>query len=93
MSTSNNVNVSESVSTANNVNDNDRGKYQRSRQVDRVADEIIVRLGVAETYRAFYCKIAWKLSEARIYSNLEAALKGNQPARLFTYLCKKDMNG
>lgn len=93
MVTSNNVNVSDTVVKENNVNDNDRGRYQRSRQVDRIADEIIARLGVAETYRAFYCKIAWKLSEARIYSNLESALKGNQPARLFTYLCKKDMNG
>lgn len=91
MATSNNVNVSKNVSLKNNVNDNDRGKYQRSRRVDLIADEILNRLGADYKSRPFYCKVAWKLSEARIYSNLESALKGRSPQRLFTYLCKKDM--
>lgn len=91
MSKGNNDNVSGVVSSTNNDIDNDRGRYERSKKVDVIADEIIARLGVGSTYRAFYCKIAWKLSEARIYSNLESALKGNQPAKLFTYLCKRDM--
>lgn len=91
MTTSNNVNVSQRINESNIVNDNDSSKYDKSKKVDSIADEIIRRLGVGETYRAFYCKIAWTLSEARIYTNLETALKGKQPARLFTYLCKKDM--
>ena len=91
MATSNNVNGSGIVSTTNNVNDNDRGKYQRSRQVDRIADDIIHRLGAEMRSRPFYCKVAWSLSEARIYNHLESALKGRSPQRLFTYLCKKDM--
>lgn len=91
MTTSNNVNVSNNVSLKNNVNDNDSSKYTRSKKVDDIADNIIRKLGVSDAYRAFYCKIAWSLSEARIWSNLETALKGKQPAKLFTYLCKKDM--
>lgn len=91
MATTYNVNVSKTNATKDNVNDNVKTKYERSRQVDRIADDIIYKLGVSEEYRDFYCKIAWSLSEARIWSNMESALKGSSPARLFTYLCKKDM--
>lgn len=91
MTTSNNDNEVRAFGTKNNVNDNDSSKYDRSKKVDDIADNIIRKLGVGDTYRSFYCKIAWKLSEARIWANLETALKGKQPAKLFTYLCKKDM--
>lgn len=39
----------------------------------------------------FYCKAAWELSEAQIWSNLEQAQQGNNPARYFTWLCKRQM--
>lgn len=93
MGTTNNDNVTETVVTTSNYSDNYNvnDKYELSRKVERVADEIIHKLGADQTYRAFYCKIAWKLSEARIWSNMETSLKGNNPARLFSYLCKRDM--
>lgn len=40
----------------------------------------------------YYCKVAWKLPEHRIWINLEIALTGNSPARYFSFLCSKEMN-
>lgn len=99
MSIGNNDNETETVVRTSNYNDNynDNGnnvkkdKYELSKRVERTADEIIRRLGVDQIYRGFYCKVAYSLSEARIWSNMESAKKGRQPARLFSYLCKRDM--
>jgi len=58
-------------------------------ETNATAEYIMKKLGV-NTYREFYCKVAWKLPEATINNNLEQALnKGNDPARYFTWLCKK----
>ena len=73
----------------NNVNDNVATKT--ARQVDTIADRIIRKLKATEEYRAFYCKIAWKLPESQIDSNLEVALSGSNPQRYFTWLCKRQM--
>lgn len=72
-----------------NFNNNTNDKYERSRKVENIADALVEKLGNPGG-RQFYCKVAWKLSEARIWSNVEQALVGRQPARLFTYLCKRD---
>lgn len=74
--------------TMNNNNVNDQ-KYGRSRKVENIADRLITIFG-NEQFRPFYCKVAWKLSEAKIWSNVEQAQKGNNPAKLFSYLCKRD---
>lgn len=79
-----------------NNNDNDIDivdlKYRTSRKVEIIADRLVELMGNAQ-YRSFYCKVAWKLSEARIWQNYEAAKAGardGNPGRLFTYLCKRD---
>ena len=72
----------------NNVNDN----VSRSpNQVDAIADRIMKKLSATDN-RAFYCKVGWKLSESVINSNLEQALKGNNPQRYFTWLCNRLMS-
>lgn len=77
----------------NNVNDNVKANVKKSvNQVDATADRIMRKLNVDDTYRDFYCKIAWKLSEAAINNHLETALRSNRsPQRYFTWLCKRDM--
>ena len=97
MGKGNNVNVYADEKDSLNPNDNDNvkgAKYARSRRVDEIADEIERKLGT-KGWRAFYCKIAWKLPEHRIWSNLEIALetskKGTGHAgKIFSHLCKKD---
>jgi hypothetical protein len=73
----------------NNIdNDNDGNKYQKAKTVDLIADQLVERFKSPQS-RAFYCKAAWKLSEATILNNVEQANKGKSPASLFNYLCKK----
>lgn len=87
-----NVNGSFKTSiTMNNVNDNVReGKYDKAKQVEVVADTLLERLGAKVESRPFMCKVAWKLPEHRVWTNVETALKGNNPVGLFIYLCKRD---
>ncbi len=82
---SRNSNVNE-----NNVaNNGSKGAtYERSKAVDIIALDLCERLGNRDSYK-FYCKVAWRLQPSVIYNNLEQALKGREPAKLFTYLCKK----
>lgn len=78
---SNNDNVSNNLT--NNVND-------RSKTVDLIADKIVLALNNPSA-RAYYCKIAYALPERMIWNNLEQSAKGKSPARLFTWLCQRDM--
>lgn len=65
--------------------------YERSRKVENIADSLVEKLGVDIQSRPFMCKVAWKLSEARIWDNLEQAQKSKvNPVGLFIYLCKRD---
>lgn len=73
----------------NNVNEKG-SKYSRSCKVDSIADDLVRKLGAKTESRPFFCKVAWKLPEARIWNNFELASKGNNPTGLFIYLCKKD---
>lgn len=73
-------------------NDNVRGNGRlTNNDQDRIADILCDQLGNRE-YRAFYCKVAYRLSEAQIWSSLETAKKGKHPARYFTWLVKKQMS-
>lgn len=74
----------------NNVQCNNVTKEQILR-ADRLADRIQSSLNADITSRPFYCKVAYALSESQIINNLEQALRGNNPQRYFTWLCKKDM--
>lgn len=80
----------DNVNVVSTNNDNDNGKYDRSKKVEAIADKLIHRLAVEVKWRPFFCKVAWKLPEARVWSNYEQALKGNNPAKLFIWLCKRD---
>lgn len=57
---------------------------------DTIADKLCEKLGNHQ-YRAFYCKVAYTLSESQIWSSLEVAQTGKNPARYFTWLVKKQM--
>ena len=88
----NNVNA---VSLKPNYNDNDidnekGNNYEQGRRVEATADALIQKLGAKQESRPFMCKVAYKLSEARIWYNVEQALKGRNPMGLFVYLCKRD---
>lgn len=90
MTPTNNVNVSKKLNNNVNVNnDNVNLKQRTEAQVDAIANDVMQKLGASRDYRSFYCKIAWKLSDATIYNNLELALRGKNPARYFTWLCKR----
>lgn len=59
-------------------------------KADTIADKLCERLGNYQ-YRAFYCKVAYQLSEAQIWTSLEIALTGDNPAKYFTWLIKRQM--
>lgn len=74
-------------------------KYERSKLVDMTAYKLCEIFGHSPTddkdenkpsiIFKFYCRVAWRLQPSVIWANVEMALKGNNPAALFTYLCKK----
>ena len=81
----------------NNINDNDQKKrrYEQGKKVDFIVEEIVRKFKSAgviieEKSKPFLYKAAWRLSEARIWSNFESALKGDNKIGLFIYLCKRD---
>lgn len=70
---------------------NSQSKYERSRKVEEIADSLLEKLNVDEKSRPFMCKVAWKLSESRIWQNVEQAQKSKvNSVGLFIYLCKRD---
>lgn len=86
-----NDNVNVGTTSNNNDNVNDRGrKYSKGRQVEIMADEAMTKLGMEDKSRRFLLRAGWKLSEARFWSNVEEAMKGDNPGGLFVYLCMRD---
>lgn len=61
-------------------------------QADAIADKLARALNNPDG-RLFYCKVAWRLPEARIWNNLEIAQTGRNPRNYFTWLCKREMRG
>lgn len=90
MGTNNNDIDNVNVSLKTNYNDIDNGRYDKSKIVEMTADRLIEKLGAKQESRPFMCKVAWKLSEARIWDNVDQALKGKNPMGLFIWLCKRD---
>lgn len=76
------------VTVNNNLNNTDT--VAKSKQVDLIADKLVLALNNPDR-RAYYCKVAYKLSEAQIWNNLEQSAKGRSPAKLFTWLCQRDL--
>lgn len=74
----------------NSFNNNDIDNVVKSKQVDLIADKLVLALKNPAA-RAYYCKVAYKLSEHQIWNNLESSAKGKSPAKLFTWLCQRDM--
>lgn len=85
-----NVNFNRNYNVNDNVNTNVKLK-RSTNQVDAIADRLMFKLNADSNSRAFYCKVAWSLSEAVINNSLEQALKGKNPQRYFTWLCKRYM--
>ena len=87
----NNVTMNNEVNNLtnnDNVTMNNVSKFKIYNSKDIIADKLIAELG-NESYRVFYCKVAYKLSESQIWSALEQAKKGKYPAKYFTWLVKK----
>ena len=87
-----NVNDNGIVSTLkpnDNYNDNVSKSYSRGNEIDMIVNKLQLALNAKDESRPFLCKAAWKLSEAMLWSNCEAALKGKNPMGLFIWLCKK----
>lgn len=84
--------------TYNNVNDNvflgtkknNDNVIDRAKSVESIANQLVDKFSSPES-RPFYCKVAYSLPENKIWLNYESAQKGNSPARLFNFLCRKDM--
>lgn len=77
--------------------DNDNVKYERGRQVEVIADRLLKEFKLDEGSRSFMCKVAYKLSEARIWQHVEhvnTPPKNGKPITnkvgLFIWLCKRD---
>lgn len=65
-------------------------QFEKSKQVEFIAEKLCDKLNSKESYQ-FYCKVAYKLPEYKIWDNLEAALRGKNPGGLFNWLCRRDM--
>lgn len=39
----------------------------------------------------YYCKVAWRLPDSKIWSHLETALAGRDPIRYFSFLTNMEM--
>lgn len=90
-------NVNGNLKHNNNNIDNDAKtrRYAQGRKVEILVSEIVRKFEQAGTKikkgsMPFLYKAAWRLSEARIWNNVESALKGDNPVGLFIYLCKRD---
>jgi len=74
-----------------NRNYNDNVKTTKEKQVEVRAANIMQKLGATEESLKWYWKVCWTLSEGQVNNNLEQALKGNNPQKYFTWLCKRQM--
>lgn len=93
MSQAVNVNENVNVNLTSNFNNNNNvdPKYARSRQVEATADALLEKFGLDISSRPFMCKVALRLSEARIWDNYEQAQKATRSkVGLFIFLCKRD---
>lgn len=81
-------NVNGNVSSILNNNDND---IDRAKVVETIAMKLVDKFKSQDSYK-FYCLVAYKLPESKIWLNYEQATSGKNPAGLFNWLCRRDMN-
>ncbi len=90
------VNVNGFLTTNSNDIDNGNGKYDKAKKVEYIADRLIEKFKLDKKSRPFMCKVAYKLSEARIWDHYEHATSSKDgkpitnPVGLFIWLCKRD---
>lgn len=63
-------------------------KWQKSRRAESIAFQLADKFNNHKFF-PFYYKVAIKLPEYRIWQLVEEAQRGQQPARLFSFLCKR----
>jgi|GEM_PF-743064 hypothetical protein len=63
-------------------------KWQKTRRAESIAFQLCEKFNNRE-YFSFYCKVALKLPEYRIWQLVEESYRGQQPGKLFSFLCKK----
>ena len=77
--------------TNNNTNNNTNigGKALDARRRENIADRLVLKFN-NPGYKEFYCRVAWRLSEQTIWNYVEESFnKGRNPAKYFSFLCKK----
>lgn len=78
-----------------NVNNTKTNNVKRSNvngnEVHRIAEKLCMIFNDFSSHD-FFCKVAWQLPEYMIMNNVEAAQKGRQPVRLFTWLCNQSIS-
>ena len=85
-----NTKTPNTVTEVNKLTNTVSDTVDKSKKVDLIADKLVLALNNPDR-RAYYCKVAWQLPESAIWNNLEASTKGKSPAKLFTWLCQRDM--
>lgn len=88
---SNIVNDNGFFKTPLNTNNDNESKYRAAGRVEHIARQLVDKFSSPGNFN-YYCKVAYKLSESKIWNNYEVSLKGRAPAKLFTFLCNKDMS-
>lgn len=76
--------LTRNINNVNNVSKNEK-------DVDFKVKMIMRKLNADNSSRLFICKAVWNLKEDILESNLKQALKGNDPKRYFSWLCKRCM--
>lgn len=86
-----------SNSNNNLKNTNTSNSTKNMREVQLIALKLEDVLGKQTPSRfPFYCKVAWRLPEGRIWANLEIATApssrpNHNPAAFFSWLCSQEM--
>ncbi len=76
----------------NNINNIDNDRFAASRNAESIAYKLVDKFNSPTSFN-FYCKVAYKLSEARIWQHYERATTApnvKSPAGLFNWLCRRD---
>ena len=78
------------INNTKTLNTNSVSVKKSSLVVKGIAEKLSIQLNNPTRFE-YYCKVAWNLSENKIWTNLEIALKGRSPQKLFSYLCNLQM--
>ena len=90
-----NININKgSNRTYININ-NKISTHARAKLVQATARKLVETFKAEHSYK-FFMKVAWRLSESKIWQHVETALAakrkrpGDTPLKFFIYLCKVD---